>query len=101
MTTKRKWTNEEEQVLISQVRQSPNNLARAFRVTSEVLGRSLRSVTLHWYNKTRHSEAIFMTVGSKTVNMNSKNVFHGSYDNTEKMKVSIWRRFVSFIKSRL
>lgn len=31
MTTRRKWTNEEEQVLIDQVKQSPNNLARAFK----------------------------------------------------------------------
>lgn len=101
MNTRRRWTNEEEQVLIDQVRINPSNLARAFRNTSEIIGRSSHSCEQRWYGKVRHSEAIFMTVGSKTVNMNSKNVFHGSYDNTEKIKVSIWRRFISFIKNKL
>ncbi len=43
MNQRRRWTNEEEQVLIDQVRINPGNLARAFRATSDVIGRSPHS----------------------------------------------------------
>ena len=38
-----RWTNEEEQVLIDQVRINPSNLARAFRNASNITGRSTHS----------------------------------------------------------
>lgn len=97
MTTKPRWTNDEEQVVIAKVRQHPNNLKQAFREASIELDRSPTSITQHWYRNIRHNEIVFMTVGSKTINRNTKNVFHGSYDNTEKMKVSIWRRILKFL----
>lgn len=97
MTTRRKWTNEEEQVLISQVRQSPNNLAKAFRATSEIIERSTHCVEQHWYTKTRHSEAIFMTVSANnTISTNQKNVLYSTNDNTHEV-VSIWRRLLRFL----
>ena len=39
MSQRRRWTNEEEQGLIDQVRQNPGNLARAFRATSQIIER--------------------------------------------------------------
>ena len=97
MTAKKRWTNDEEQVIISKVRQYPNNLKRAFKEASEVLDRTEHAVALHWYNKTRMSEAVFITAGSKTANVNSKNVFTGSYDNTQRVKVSIWRKILRLL----
>ena len=70
---RRKWSNEEKQVLIDQVRQYPNNLSRAFKATGEEIGKSEDTVRSQWYNHTRHSETIFMTVGAKNMNINSKN----------------------------
>lgn len=99
MTTRRRWTNEEEQVLIDQVRQNPGNLQRAFRAASEITGRGLPAVSYHWYHKVRHSEAIFMTVSSNnTVTTNQKNVFHGTNDNVEDAP-SIWERFLGFLRA--
>lgn len=95
MSTRRKWTDEEEQVLISQVRNNPNNLSRAFRATSDVIDRSSHSIEQHWYTKTRHLEPVFMTVGSKTMNVNSKNTV--KYNNTERVKLPIWRRILRLL----
>lgn len=97
MTARRRWTNEEEQVLISQVRQSPNNLARAFRATSEIIGRNSHCVEQRWYSKVRHSEPIFMTIGPKTNNVNTKNTIQGQYNNTERVGLSIWRRILKLL----
>lgn len=95
MTTRKRWTDEEEQVLISQVRQSPNNLSKAFKETGELLERSEHSVRLHWYKNTRHNNIVFMTVGPKTRNVNTKNTI--KYDNTEKVEAPIWRRILKLL----
>lgn len=97
MTTRKRWTDKEEQVLISQVQQSPNNLSKAFKATGKLLRRSERSVTLHWYNNTRHNNTVFMTVGPKTRSVNTKNTIHGKYDNTERVQLSIWRRILKLL----
>ena len=86
------WSNEEEQVLVDQVRQSPNNLSRAFRATSDELGKSYYAVKMQWYNNTRHSETIFMTVGAKNMNINSKNS-----STTQPVQLPIWRRILRLL----
>ena len=98
MTTRRRWTSEEEQVLIDQVRINPSNLSRAFRNASNITGRSPHSCEQRWYGKVRHSEAVFMTVGANnTISTNQKNVFHGTTDNTQNRQ-SIWERFLGFLR---
>lgn len=89
---RRKWSNEEEQVLIDQVRHYPNNLSRAFKVTGEEIGKSEDAVRNQWYNHTRHSETIFMTVGAKNMNINSKNS-----STTQPIQLSIWRRILRLL----
>lgn len=92
MTTKRKWTSEEEQVLIDQVRQNPGNLARAFRATSDVIGRSYHSIEQRWYGKVRHSETVFMTIGASNMSVNSK-----VSDNPQPVRLPIWRRILKLL----
>ena len=92
MNQRRRWTNEEEQVLIDQVRQNPGNLARAFRATSDVIGRSSHSIEQRWYGKVRHSETVFMTIGTNAMSVNSKNS-----DNAQPVSVPIWRRILRLL----
>ena len=92
MNQRRRWTNEEEQVLIDQVRQNPGNLARAFRATSDVIGRSSHSIEQRWYGKVRHSETVFMTIGTNTMSVNSKNG-----NNPQPVRLPIWRRILNLL----
>lgn len=92
MTTKRRWTSEEEQVLIDQVRINPSNLSRAFRNASQIIERDWRSIGQHWYHKVRHSETVFMTIGTNAMSVNSKNS-----DNTQPVSVPIWRRILRLL----
>ena len=84
MSQRRRWTNEEEQVLIDQVRINPGNLARAFRNTSNITGRSPHSIEQRWYTKVRHSETVFMTIGTNAMSVNSKNS-----DSTQPVRLPI------------
>ena len=92
MSQRRRWTNEEEQVLIDQVRQNPGNLARAFRATSDIIGRSSHSIEQRWYTKVRHSETVFMTIGAANMSVNSK-----VNNNPQPVSVPIWRRILNLL----
>ena len=92
MNQRRRWTNEEEQVLIDQVRINSNNLSRAYKNTSNIIGRSTHSIEQRWYGKVRHSEAVFITIGARNMSVNSKNS-----DNTQPVRLSIWRRILKLL----
>lgn len=96
-TRKRRWTNDEDEVLITQVRSNPNNLAKAFRATSDIVGRSPHCVEQRWYTKIRHTEVIFMTVSSKTKNTNTKVTLENKPNNTEEVQIPIWRRILRLL----
>ena len=88
-TTKKRWTNDEEQVVISKVKANPNNLSKAFREASLEINRSANNIKLHWYIKQRKRPALkdrcgscFMTYGYKSLNINRKNVYTNTSDNT-------------------
>ena len=92
MNQRRRWTNEEEQVLLSQVRQNPGNLSRAFRATSDIIGRSSHSIEQRWYGKVRHSETVFMTIGAANMSVNSK-----VNNNPQPVRLPIWRRILNLL----
>lgn len=39
MTTRKRWTKEEEEILVQAVKANPHNLSKAFREVAEKLGR--------------------------------------------------------------
>lgn len=89
MSTHRRWTDDEEQVVISKVKANPNNLQKAFREASFEIGRSVDCITQHWYTKQRKRPALkdrcgncFLTYGGKSLNVNRKNVHINTSDNT-------------------
>lgn len=89
MRARRKWTDDEDKVIISKVKANPNNLSKAFREASSEIGRSVGSIIQRWYTKQRTRPALkdrcgscFMTYGYKSLNINRKNVFVNTSDNT-------------------
>ena len=97
MTTKRRWSNDEEQVIIDKVRQHSNNLQRAFEEAAEELGRTKYAVEFRWYGKLRNTEIVFMTVSAKRKNINTKNTMKGKQDTSEEVQTSIWRRILRLL----
>ena len=100
MTNKKRWTVEEEQVLIDQIKRSANNITEAFRRTSRLINRTEAACTYHWYvviSKRENPSVCFVTVGQKTKNVNRKNVALNTSDNTEKTTISWWKIFLNFL----
>lgn len=91
--TKRKWTVEEEDRLLQQVRAFPQNLTKCFLIVSESIGRTPRAVANHWYTvvSKKPNSTCFFVASPKHVSSNRK--------NSEGVKTprSIWQRLMQII----
>lgn len=81
MTTKKKWTKEEENILSQAVKANPQNLCKAFKEAAEKLDRTEGAIKLRWYTKTKHNSICFITISQekkikngKTYNPDSKHI---------------------------
>lgn len=90
----KKWTEEEEQRLIRQVRAFPQNLNKCFLLVSEELERTPAAVSAHWYSVTsKRSDVLCFFIASEThISKNRKNT-DGVPSTT-----SIWKKFLKILK---
>jgi hypothetical protein len=94
----KKYSNNEDKVIIGKVAKYPNNLQRAFKEAGTKLNRPTSSIQERWYKKLRNSNVVFVTYGKKgTVNINRKNVHENTTDNTV-VKPGLWRKFLNLFK---
>lgn len=99
----RKWTDDEEQVVIREVSNTPNNLESAFRRASTSINRTPKAISLRWHRTLREREdvgVLFMTCGRKSINTNRKVISTKTSDNTRRNTVSIWNTIKSIIFRR-
>lgn len=95
MSALRKWTEDEEKVVISKIEENPNNLQKAFREASLEIGRTPAAIEYRWY---QGGLKLFMTYGRKgTLNSNRKNVSSKTSDNTIRTRKSKWRRILDIL----
>lgn len=100
MSTLRKWTEDEEKVVISKIEENPNNLQRAFREASLEIDRTPAAIRWKWHQGglRERSGKLFMTYGRKgTLNSNRKNVSSNTSDNTIRTRKSKWRRILDIL----
>jgi len=104
MTQKRKrWTAEEDRVLLDQVKRHANNLQEGFRESARLLNRTKYACKYRWYSYAMHSpeaNVCFATIGYRTKNVNRKNVSKRTSDNTEKKSTCWWKSILKFLKLR-
>lgn len=91
----KRWTPEEEQRVMRQVRAFPQNLNKCFLLVSEEIGRTPTAVSTHWYTKLSKDprNTCFFWASSDNVTKNRKNGL-GIHSN-----VSIWRRLLTVLRS--
>jgi hypothetical protein len=98
MSRGKRYTNNEDKVIVDKVAKYPGNLQRAFKEAGIKINRSASSVSERWYKKLRNNSVVFMTYGKKdTVNINRKNVHENTTDNTM-VKPGLWRKILNLFK---
>lgn len=94
MRTSKRWTKDEEQVLLSHIENNPNNFVAAFKAAAEELeGRTVKSVQQHWYTNLQKTNKVFIACTSKKrLPINKK-----SSKETFPIKKSKWRRILEIL----
>lgn len=102
MITKKRWTEEEDRLLVQAITANPTNIKEALMQVSKTLDRTFYACHLRWYrvlsitqNSTKAS-TLFMTVGSKTVYKNRKN--SSSNSTIKPIKSNLWNTIKKFLK---
>ena len=92
MRTYKRWTKEEELVILSNVKENPENLLKAFAITAKKLNRSETSIRMRWYKHLKDSYSpIFMVYSNKKAIINGKNLkekAHCSLFNKLKLRIA-------------
>lgn len=93
--TNRKWTEEEEDRLLRQVKAFPQNLNRCFLIVSEEIDRTPSAVANHWYTvvSKKPNSTCFFTASPKHISRNRKNGKGVESNRT------IWQRLMSIIRN--
>lgn len=101
-STKRKWTKEEEDILVQAVQANPHNLSQCFRELSKKIDRSESGIMYHWYKvlgnpkHPKHVDTKFITIGRNSSYSNRKNwITAAGYTpivKPKKQKVTLWSK---------
>lgn len=93
--TFRKWTEEEDELLLRQVKAFPQNLSKCFLMVAQNVDRSKGAVAAHWYQTVskRPDVVCFFTASSHHVSKNRKNGEGVTTNN------SIWQRLLRVIRN--
>ena len=92
----RRWTQADEDILISNVEKHVLCLQKAFNNAAKVIHRSPKAVAAHWYQKTSRNSGrtLFATVSGRHVAVNRKN------GSGEPLKKGIFMKILSLLKLR-
>lgn len=100
MITRKRWTDEENNILVQAIKANPHNIQEACKHAATKLGRTPRACVLHWYeviapaNNPTKLGVSFLAVGPKTIYKNRKN--SGS-SIIQPEKNTLWTKIKKFI----
>lgn len=101
MANNKRWTKEEEEILVQAIAANPHNLSEALRTASNTINRSFSACQFHWYvvlspkDKPSKMGISFVSVGPNTVYKNRKN---SGTSMIQPEKSTIWSRIKRLLK---
>ena len=102
----KRWTSEEDNIIIKCIEEDPSNIVRATRRASLELGRSSGSVRNRWYtviappNRSIKDNTVFATIGRNQFNPNRK-IYSDNRSNRKQHPIlkedSLWHRIKNLL----
>lgn len=91
----KRWTEEEDRILLQQIDAFPHNLSKCFMVVAEITGRSKGAVQAHWYTVLSKKPEVwkFVTLSAHHCSKNRKNGMG------EESSPSIWNRVLRIVRT--
>lgn len=100
MATKKKWTNEENNILVQAITANPHNIQESCRYAATKLeGRTPKACIIHWYkviapaNNPTKLGVSFLAVGPNTIYKNRKN----SVSKVKPEKYTLWKKIIKLL----
>lgn len=104
MSNVRKWTNEEDKVLVQLIEENPHNLSKCFLAASVSLNRTPSACTFRWYGVLSNPESP-KYVGTSIITMsknrrarNRKNYYEGCKQSPVRSSRKIWSQILTFFR---
>ena len=101
MTTKKRWTDEENNILVQAITANPHNIKKAcIYAATKLEGRTPKACELHWYkviapsNNPTKLGVSFLAVGPKTIYKSRKN---SGNSIVQPEKNTLWARIKKLI----
>lgn len=104
MAIKRRWTAEEDEILVQLIKEYPHNKSKAFLMASERLGRTKGTCNNRWYSVLSNPEhpkyvgCAFTMLSRKTKFDNRTQYTEHNTTSPEPMKESLWNRIKRFLR---
>jgi hypothetical protein len=97
MTAKKRWTKEEEEILVQAIKANPHNLEKAFKIVAEEIGRTKAAVHIKWYADVKSKSLCFTTISEHKMLKNGKCIPNNSIKPLE-APVSLWQKLKNLFK---
>ena len=101
MANNKKWTKEEEEILVQAIQANPHNISEALKTASNTINRSFLACQFHWYgvlspkDKPNKMGISFVSIGPNTIYKNRKN---SGTSTIQPEKSTIWSRIKRLLK---
>lgn len=102
MNNKRRWTTEEDLILVQAITANPHNLTKVFKEVGNKLGRTTKACKLRWYHTlspakdTAKTKVSFVSIGKDNMLINRKTNYT-SKQETRPISINIWRKIKKFL----
>lgn len=97
MIARKRWTKEEEEILVQAVKANPHNLEEAFRNVAKKIDRTTEAVHQKWYKKMKHTSRCFITISAEKQMVNGKNHTNRSNSSPVATIKTLWEKLKNLI----
>ena len=102
MNNKRKWTTEEDLILVQAVAANPHNITKVFKKVSSKINRTTAACSFRWYSvlsptsNTSKTKVAFVSIGNNSMLVNRKTNYASKKD-VKPISFNIWRKIKKFL----
>lgn len=97
MTTRRKYTIEEEQIIAEEVSNHQTNIKQGLTIAAERIGRSYSAVNNHWYAVQSKREVCFLVGSATNSAINRKVIRTSTWDSKRESSCGLFKRILRWL----
>lgn len=100
----KRWTKEEDEILVQALKANPHNKAKVFKLVATKINRTVGAISYRWYNYlsnpySKHYVGCMFTMLGHTSKMDNRTISREPYHTIPKpIKKGIWNKIKKLLK---